>query len=344
MRKTAFAAILTFWAAFAFAQGNYYNAVLDLTGQPLYTALHALISTNSNSSYDGSKAEMFQDLDNVNGNVTCIYTGQVYNVGYNYTGSTDPNTEHTYAQSWFSSPESSVKKADLHHLFPSNSVVNSSRGNLPFFTVASHATANVYYNTTPWQSFRGPNTSGIQVFEPCDHSKGDIARALLYFNTRYYDTLTQQNVNMIPDLIQWHFADPPDATEITRNQGIYEFQTNRNPYVDHPEFVSRIWGGSPASDDSAPAVPVLALENVYPNPFSSSVTFCISSKDPAAAEISVFDARGRKLRSWTQALDRGTSELSWDGNGSTGQRLPAGLYLVRISAAGEILTAKILSN
>ncbi|HOZ00730.1 MAG TPA: hypothetical protein PLG20_02865, partial [Candidatus Syntrophosphaera sp.] len=96
MRKTAFAAILTFWAAFAFAQGNYYNAVLDLTGQPLYTALHALISTNSNSSYDGSKAEMFQDLDNVNGNVTCIYTGQVYNVGYNYTGSSDPNTEHTY--------------------------------------------------------------------------------------------------------------------------------------------------------------------------------------------------------------------------------------------------------
>ena len=141
MKKITFTLLLLLAATLACAQGNYYDAVIDLSGQPLYTALHSLISTNTNSSYDGAKVFLFQQLDNHNGYVTCIYTGEEHYVGYNYTGSSDPNTEHTYAQSWFSSSESSRKKADLHHLFPSNSVVNSSRSNYPIFTVANHASA-----------------------------------------------------------------------------------------------------------------------------------------------------------------------------------------------------------
>ncbi len=342
MRKTALSFLFLLAVALACAQGNYYNAVIDLTGQALYAGLHGLISTNTNSSYDGSKEYLFQTLDNVNGNVTCIYTGQVYNVGYNYTGSSNPNTEHTYAQSWFSSPETSVKKADLHHLFPSNSVVNSSRGNYPLFTVANHASANVYYSNTPWQSYRGSSSGGYTVFEPADESKGDIARALLYFNTRYYDTLTQQNVNMLPDLVQWHFADPPDAIEIARNNGIYTFQTNRNPFVDHPEFVGRIWGGTPVEDGSAPEIAGLLLDRVFPNPFTARVNLSLSSKQPQTAQIAVFNARGQKLRAWDQNLQQGTSELSWDATGDSGQRLPAGLYLIRISASGTTLNAKVL--
>ena len=342
MRKAALSFLLLLSTAGIFAQGNYYNAVIDLTGQALYAGLHGLISTNSNNSYDGSKAYLFQTLDNVDGNVTCIYTGQVYNVGYNYTGSTNPNTEHTYAQSWFSTPETSIKKADLHHLFPSNSVVNSSRGNYPLFTVANHAYANVYYNDTPWQSYRGSSIGGYTVFEPADETKGNIARALLYFNTRYYDTLTQQNVNMLPDLVQWHFADPPDAIEIARNTGIYDFQTNRNPYVDHPEFVSRIWGGSPSDDEASPELAGLSLDRVFPNPFTARVNLSLSSKKPQTAQIEVFNARGQKLRAWVQILPQGSSELSWDGSGDSGQRLPAGLYLIRISTGAATLTAKVL--
>ena len=324
------------------AQGNYYDAVLDLTGQTLYTALHGLVSTNTYNSYDGAKVYLFQTLDNVNGNVTCIYTGQIYNVGYNYTGSSDPNTEHTYAQSWFSTPESSIKKADLHHLFPSNSVVNSSRGNYPLFTVANHSYANVYYSYTPWQSYRGASFGGYTVFEPADESKGNIARALLYFNTRYYDTLTQQNVNMTPDLVQWHFLDPPDAAEIARNNGIQAFQTNRNPYVDHPEFVSRIWGGSPSDDPEVPPLAGLILERVYPNPFLVSTTLALASKSPVSAQVSIFNSRGQKLRAWNQNLPSGRSELAWDGCGDAGERLPAGIYLIRVSARDGSVSAKVL--
>ncbi len=344
MRKITLTSLLLLVAALAFAQGNYYDAVINLTGQQLYSALHSLISTNTYSSYDGAKVFLFQDLDNTNGNVTCIYTGQVYYVGYNYTGSNNPNTEHTYAQSWFSSPQTSVKKADLHHLFPSNSVVNSSRGNYPLYTVANHSAATVYYEDTPWQSYRGLSATGYTVFEPCDESKGDIARALLYFNTRYYDPLTQQNVNMTPDLVQWHFADPPDATEIARNNAIYGFLGNRNPFVDHPEFVGRIWGGS--ADDDPVAVPAgnLTLKNLYPNPFQTTTTLYLASKEAAPAKISVYDVRGRLIKTWPANLERGESRVSWDGTDANNGRVPAGIYLLRVASGNETLTAKALLN
>jgi hypothetical protein len=342
MRKIIILLTLVIVPILAMAQGNYYDAVLNLTGQQLYTALHSLISTNTYSSYDGAKVFLFQQLDNHNGYVTCIYTGEEYYVGYNYTGSSDPNTEHTYAQSWFSSDESSRKKADLHHLFPSNSVVNSSRGNYPLFTVANHASATVYYNDTPWQSYRGLSANGYTVFEPADESKGDIARALLYFNTRYYDTLTQQNVNMIPDLVQWHFADPPDAVEISRNNSIYSFLTNRNPYVDHPEFVGRIWGGSDVSDGTASLDAELTLTGIYPNPMRDSGTISLSNKAAREASIAIFNARGQKVRSWSQLLTKGDTQITWDGTDDNGHKVSSGVYLIRISGGGSGLSARIM--
>ncbi len=335
---------LTLIATIALAQGSYYDNVISLSGQPLYNALHNLISTNTYSSYDGAKTFLFQTLDNVNGAVTCVYTGQVYPVSSGYNGSSNPNTEHTYAQSWFNSNVASdaVKKADLHHLFPTNSVVNSSRGNYPLFTVASHAAATVYYNDTPWQSYRGFSLGNQLVFEPCDESKGDIARALLYFNVRYYDTLTQQGVNMLPDLVAWNLADPPDAREIARNNAIHGFLGNRNPFVDHPEFVNRIWGV--ASDDPLETTPPqsLRLNQAYPNPFSDSVSLNVESKVAALTDVAVYNSRGQKIRSWSQSLSQGSSEIRWDGRDDRSQRQARGVYLIRISSGQASDSAKLL--
>jgi len=320
--------LLLLFAALAFllsAQGNYYDGVISLTGNSLLTGLRALISTNTYSSYDGAKVYLFQTLENTSGNVTCIYTGQVYNVGYNYSGSTNPNTEHTYAQSWFSSPQTSIKKADLHHLFPSNMVVNSSRGNYPLYTVANHASANVYYNDTPWQSYRGNSYSGYTVFEPADETKGNIARALLYFYTRYNDPLTQQNVNMLPVLVDWSNQDPPDTWEINRNQGVYSFQYNRNPFVDHPEFVNRIWGPVDEDDPLLPAVSELYLNGVWPNPFVQDATISLQSKAGRSGKLSIYDIKGRRVKTMELNLQPGNNELSWDGKDESGQRLFFGI-------------------
>ncbi len=344
MRKTALTLIMLLAAALACAQGTYYDAVIDLSGQQLYSALHSLISTNTNTSYDGSKEFLFQQLDNHTGYVTCIYTGQEFYVGYNYTGSSDPNTEHTYAQSWFSDSESSRKKADLHHLFPSTMQVNSSRGNYPLFTVANHAAATVYYDYTPWQSYRGLSASGYTVFEPANESKGNIARALLYFNTRYYDSLTQSNVNMIPDLVQWHYADLPDSAEIARNNAIQGFQSNRNPFVDHPEFVGKIWGGSPVEEDPVIPAAELSLKAAWPNPFRDSTTLAVHSKSAQLTTISVFNSKGQKVRAWEQDLPRGNSELSWNGKDERGLPAAPGVYLIQVQASGQSLVAKVLLN
>jgi len=344
MKKHLIAMLFLCLALALGAQGNYYNSVINLTGQSLYLGLRALISTNTNSSYDAAKAELFQDLENVNGNVTCIYTGEVYYVGYNYTGSNDPNTEHTYAQSWFSSPESSKKKADLHHLFPSNSVVNSSRGNYPLFTVANHNSANVYYNDTPWQSYRGQSSTGYTVFEPADETKGNIARALLYFNTRYNDTLTQQNINMLPVLVQWHYQDPPDTWEINRNQGVYDFQSNRNPFVDHPEFVGRIWGGTDADDPTHVPIAGLTYRTVYPNPFAAGTTLVLDSRNAASASVAVFNVRGQRITGWNAELSAGQSEIAWDGKDSSGSSVPAGVYILRVDTGKDCLDARVLKK
>jgi hypothetical protein len=342
MRKITLTFLLLLLAVLGFAQGNYYNAVINLTGQALYTGLHALIATNTYSSYDGAKTVMFQNIDNVNSTVTCIYTGRVYTISSTYNGSSDPNTEHTYAQSWFSSSESSIKKADIHHLFPSNSTVNSSRGNLPFDVVSNHSSADVYYTTTPWQSYRGDNFGGYTVFEPCNHSKGDIARALLYFNTRYNDPLTQQNVNMIPICVAWNTQDPPDAVEIARNQAIYEFLGNRNPFVDHPEFVNRIWGTVASDDPSAPEIGDLSITMAYPNPFQSSTTLSLKSKSALSADISIYNIKGQKVRSWQANVPRGASEISWDGHDNDGLQLPAGLYLLKAISGTSYSSARLL--
>ena len=344
MKKIIFFLWIISLCIFCYAQGNYYDSVINLTGQSLYTALHSLISTNTNNSYNGSKAFLFQQLDNVNGYVTCIYTGQSFYVGYNYTGSTNPNTEHIYAQSWFEVENDPVRRSDLHHLFPSDSIVNSARSNYPLFTVANHNSANVYYTYTPWQSYRGLSANGYTVFEPANESKGNVARALLYFNTRYYDTLTQQNVNMIPDLVIWNEQDPPDTVEISRNNSIYEFQNNRNPYVDHPEFVNRIWS-TPISDDAITSPSsCLSLGSISPNPFHTTTVLNIKSKDVLKAEISIYNLKGQKINFWDQTLLSGTTELIWDGTNSTGKKVPSGIYLINIKSGKESITSKVLLN
>ncbi len=325
---------------------EYYDSVINLTGQSLYNGLRGLIDTNTNNSYTGSKTQLFQTVDNNgNGTVTCVYTGKNYTINSSYNGGGDPNTEHTYAQSWFSSSEESIKKADLHHLFITDSTVNSSRGNLPLTNVANHGSATVYYTSTPRQSYRGSSSGGIQVFEPADQFKGNIARALLYFNTRYSgQSLTQQNVNMLPVLLEWHFADPPDAQEVTRNTRVYNFQGNRNPYIDHPEFVSRIWGGSDNDDDIQMYIPALHISAVYPNPFNAETSITVHTKTSAPITTSVYNLKGQKVYSHSYALPAGENKLMWDGMDDSGFQAPAGVYFIRVEADKQQALTRVVKQ
>ncbi len=276
---------------------GYYDPVTGLTGDALKTGLHNLIATNTYSNYDGAKLYMFQTADNVAGVVRCVYTGQDYTISSSYDGASNPNTEHTFAQSWFGTTDASKKKADIHHLFPTNSTVNSTRGNYPFDVVTT--VSNTFPSYNGYVSKKGTNASGKIVFEPADQQKGDLARALLYFSVRYNMSLSISSVDMLPTMITWNSSDPVDAKELARNASIYSFLGNRNPFVDHPEYVTSIWGGSTANTtiQFSPA-------SASVNENAGTVTLTVGILNPSAttattAQIQLTDGTASDVNSYT---------------------------------------------
>lgn len=142
------------------------------------------------------------------------------------------NVEHTWPQSKFGGRDRGMQKSDLHHLFPTDSQLNSTRGNHPFGEV-EHPSKVLKCQI----SKIGRNSKGQTVFEPPNAHKGNVARALFYFSIRYDLKIdaTQEEV-----LRAWHKQDPVDEEEFIRNEEIQEIQGNLNPFITNPEYVDFI--------------------------------------------------------------------------------------------------------
>ena len=138
-------------------------------------------------------------------------------------------------------------------------------------------TATTYPSYNGYVSKRGSNSTGQTVFEPADQHKGNLARALLYFNVRYNMTLSQGGVDMLETLLTWHNADPVDAAEQARNTGVYNHQNNRNPFIDHPEYVASIWGGSTAN-----TIVQFSPASALVNEAAGSVTLTVQIQNPSS--------------------------------------------------------------
>ncbi|MBQ4864561.1 endonuclease [Pseudoalteromonas sp. MMG013] len=253
--------------------GDYYASTTGLTGYALKTQLHTIIQTHNSQGYsaiwqfiDKSERDNYFEKDN---SVLDRYSEKPSaNDAYNFVAVTNQcgsyrgegdcyNREHSFPKSWFGGKVEPMN-SDIHHIFATDGFVNSKRSNFPFGEVASasftstngskvgSATSTLNYNGT--------------VFEPIDKFKGDFARVYFYIATRYENTIGSWQNNttysnavldgstgrvfepwVIAMLLRWHQLDPVDDIETARNQAAYEFQGNRNPYVDHPEFVSKIW-------------------------------------------------------------------------------------------------------
>ncbi|CAM3997163.1 ribonuclease [Mesobacillus zeae] len=225
---------------------GYYDAATGKTGSALKTALHNIIDDHTELSYsDVWDALRLTDEDpNNQNNVILLYTGRSQGKYTNGSGVNDWNREHVWAKSHGDFGTVMGAGTDLHHLRPTDVSVNSSRSNLDFDnggTQHSEALGN-YYDSDSW--------------EPRDSVKGDVARMLFYMAVRYEGDSGELDLelnNLVNNgtapyhgkqsaLVQWHKEDPVDDLERKRNEIIYsKYQHNRNPFIDHPEWVSAIW-------------------------------------------------------------------------------------------------------
>ncbi|TXF79407.1 endonuclease [Chryseobacterium sp.] len=188
------------------------------------------------------------------------------------------NREHMVPQSTFSTGSISgyPMYSDLFHVVPADARINQLRSNYPYGVVGS----TIYYTFTNGSRIGNCAIPGSpytgRVYEPINEFKGDIARTLLYFAVRYEGKLGSFNHNMgttpandeslfdgteeraldpsyITLLKQWNAMDPVSPKEIDKNNIVYGIQKNRNPFIDHPEWVNMIWSETP--DAIAPGAP-----------------------------------------------------------------------------------------
>jgi len=255
---------------------GYYDNAQGLTGNDLKVALHNIIDDHDEYSYNDLRDFILRNTDedpNNSNNVILLYTGRSQAKTTFGGGANDWNREHVWAKSHGDFGNNPPAGTDAHHIRPTDASVNSSRGNLDFDMGGS-----------PVAEAPGCFKDG-DSFEPRDAVKGDVARMIFYMATRYEgggepDLEVVDEVNTSPNpehgklsqLILWNTQDPPDDFEKNRNDVIYyQYQNNRNPFIDHPEYVDAIWGNPSNVDD----VSVNKI-NVYPNPGKNFITVSTS--------------------------------------------------------------------
>lgn len=238
----------------------------DLNGD----ALKAWLKTNyydgkhHQLGYDNAREKMYNYIDNENNTITGVYSGYQINFTYGGTGTStgNINCEHTVPQSFFDKDE--PMKSDIHHLFPTYSNWNSTRSNHPFAEIKDSETDKWMYlddsrTAIPTQNIDLYSEYANSTFEPREDHKGNCARAIFYFYTMY--PTEAGNISRVADpdvLYQWHLNDPVDAAERERNDGVETYQGNRNPFIDHPEWVARAWGFT-NPEETVPLEPSLQL-------------------------------------------------------------------------------------
>ncbi len=349
--------LLFFFASLAtFAQipAGYYSSVTG-TGYAMKTQLYNIIKGHNTQSYNAlyscyqtSDRDYFYENDGTildiyseNPAATDPYNYSATNTGQrcgNYSSEGDCfNREHLMPQSVFN--EASPMVSDAHHIYPTDGKVNGARSNYAFGMVS---------NPT-WTSMNGsklgqnstPGYTGI-VFEPIDEFKGDIARVLLYFGTRYENQIAGWNHAMLNGtgnqvfsdwflniLLTWHMQDPVSARELARNNAVYNFQGNRNPYIDHPEYVSMIWGMPLGLEDVA-----FTEISVYPNP-STDHKINIHS-GVGLDDIELFSLNGQLVQKISKPV--------MQNQNYTIDNLPQGFYLLRLSNGHNSVTKKVVIN
>jgi len=351
--------------SFQFYGGNvppgYYDGTAGLTGEDLQMALHNIIDNHNSVSYTYLWTAFYTTDDKPDGTVWDMYSDvpggtppYVYQFGIDQTGGgategTGYNREHSWPQSWYGG--SSPMYTDLFILYPTDVRVNGMRSNYPFGEVGSATWTSMNGSKVGSSSY--PGYSGT-VFEPIDEYKGDFARAYFYMGSRYYGedgswagSPMVDGAKLLPwaeaMLLEWHLSDPVSTKEIDRNDDVYDIQHNRNPFIDRPDFVLKVYGSELSEAPEAQmAAPILLHQNV-PNPFNPSTTISYELKETGPVQLQVFDLAGRLVRNLVREEKvAGAHSVHWNGRSQDDQICAAGVYFYRLRTAGGDETKRML--
>ena len=285
---------------------GYYDSAEGLVEEELREELSNIIDGHSSQSYasiwthfqstdvkpDGDVWDMYSDVPDGTPDYTFTFVSDQCG---NYGQEGDCyNREHSFPKSWFG--DASPMRTDLFHIVATDGYVNGKRSNFPYGSV----------DNPTWTSTNGslvgpcayPGYTGT-VFEPIDEYKGDFARGYFYMLTRYMDNAASWNSEMLDGnnfsdwalnlLLDWSEQDSVSQKEIDRNNEIYLIQDNRNPYIDHPEFIQLVWDNTSS----------VAEEELITKLYYQSNTLHFKSNYSTLTELHVFTITGSLVSTFT---------------------------------------------
>lgn len=260
------------------------------------------------------------------------------------------NREHVIPKSYFGGKNVYPMYSDAHFVFPSDGYINGQHASYPYGVVGS-AISTSSNGTKLGSSLNSGYSAGYSgtVFEPIDEFKGDVARAYFYFVTRYEDQLStfysdysaSSEASVMFDgttfpslsstflniLLTWNNLDPVSQYEIDKNNATYTFQGNRNPFIDHPEYVANIWG-TPLSTEA-----FLSLEvKLYPNPITGNFVYIKTNEN---ITVQVFDILGKYILK---------KQLNSNNNKIDVSQLRQGMYLIKLVSDTGNITKKLIKQ
>ena len=260
-KTTFFAICFVFLVGPIFSQipVAYYSTAAGLSGDSLKDALNDIIDGHTEFTYTSSSMDCWdilkkadQDPDSAN-NVLGIYSEFSMNGPLEYNSAQGWSREHVWAKSRGNFNTNRGVGTDLHNLRAEDISTNTARSNRNFdnATIQYIDGSGNYFGTT-----NSYTSSSSWVWEPRDEVKGDIARIIFYMSVRYEGENGELDLELTDSLLSqsdtsplhgnartlytWHLNDTVSAAERSRNDTIYKYQRNRNPFVDHPEYAQKI--------------------------------------------------------------------------------------------------------
>lgn len=260
---------------------GYYNSVDPTSALTLRRTLHELIDDHRRLPYTANARDTWDVLEAADQHrrddqqILDIYRNTTYLKAGG--GNANYSREHSWPKS-YGFPNDNVGNypyTDCHHLFLVDRRYNSSRHNKLYRSCdescMERPTENGAQRSDQSRNYPGSsNWTRAGIWETWIGRRGDVARALFYMDVRYEggahgrtafvepdliltddpslvvsSTANQAKAYMgrLSDLLQWHEEDPVDKREKHHNETVFEAQGNRNPFVDHPEWVLCVFRG-----------------------------------------------------------------------------------------------------